>query len=380
MADEKPATSRSSEVVEVHGQLFEVGPRYVNLAFIGEGAYGVVVSALDTITGEHVAIKKISPFEHQTFCQRTLREIRILTKFNHENIIDIQEIIRSASVDEQKDIYIVQCLMDTDLHKALKTQRFSDKHICYFAYQILRGLKYIHSANVIHRDLKPSNILLNSNCDLKVGCILAEMFNNRPLFPGKHYIDQLNLILCALGSPSHEDLQFIFNMKARAFLARLPQRVKQPWSTLYPEADPHALDLLDKLLTFNPQKRIDIDQALAHSYFEQYHDPTDEVPTKKYPVCEEPFTYEMELDDLPKEKLKELIWQETEAYHTRMQKEAVDAAAEEPATLLWRTNYNMIQHTRDDDGPYNFCLTLPNCTKFPVNLTTADKRKSGSEG
>ncbi|PIO57491.1 hypothetical protein TELCIR_21095 [Teladorsagia circumcincta] len=100
-------------------------------------------------------------------------------------------------------------------------------------------------------------------------------------------------------------------IEARAFLARLPQRVKQPWSTLYPEADPHALDLLDKLLTFNPQKRIDIDQALAHSYFEQYHDPTDE------PVCEEPFTYEMELDDLPKEKLKELIWQETEAYHTR---------------------------------------------------------------
>nr|CDJ91932.1 Serine threonine protein kinase-related domain containing protein [Haemonchus contortus] len=242
---------------------------------------------------------------------------------------------------------------------------------------ILRGLKYIHSANVIHRDLKPSNILLNSNCDLKicdfglaritdprkdhtgflteyvatrwyrapeimlnskgytklidvwaVGCILAEMFNNRPLFPGKHYIDQLNLILCALGSPSHEDLQFIFNMKARAFLARLPQRPKQPWSSLYPDADPDALDLLDKLLTFNPQKRIDIDQALAHPYFEQYHDPTDE------PVCEEPFTYEMELDDLPKDKLKELIWQETESYNVRVQREAAEAAAEESAAVM----------------------------------------------
>ncbi|PIO61202.1 hypothetical protein TELCIR_17282, partial [Teladorsagia circumcincta] len=211
-------------------------------------------SALDTITGEHVAIKKISPFEHQTFCQRTLREIRILTKFNHENIIDIQEIIRSASVDEQKDIYIVQCLMDTDLHKALKTQRFSDKHICYFAYQILRGLKYIHSANVIHRDLKPSNILLNNEewknkassgllscsssnfpilsfspamsphyilllggpCEcpgLTLAAYLPKCSTIGRYFPGKHYIDQLNLILCALGSPSHEDLQFIFNMK-----------------------------------------------------------------------------------------------------------------------------------------------------------------------
>ena len=58
--------------------------------------------------------------------------------------------------------------METDLHKLLRSQKLSSDHICYFLYQILRGLKYIHSANVLHRDLKPSNILLNSNCDLKV--------------------------------------------------------------------------------------------------------------------------------------------------------------------------------------------------------------------
>jgi mitogen-activated protein kinase 1/3 len=67
-----------------------------------------------------------------------------------------------------KDVYIVQCLMETDLHKLLKTQTISNEHVCYFLYQILRGLKYIHSANVLHRDLKPSNLLLNTNCDLKV--------------------------------------------------------------------------------------------------------------------------------------------------------------------------------------------------------------------
>ena len=64
--------------------------------------------------------------------------------------------------------YIVQCLMETDLYKLLKTQKLSNDHICYFLYQILRGLKYIHSANVLHRDLKPSNLLLNTTCDLKV--------------------------------------------------------------------------------------------------------------------------------------------------------------------------------------------------------------------
>ena len=64
--------------------------------------------------------------------------------------------------------YIVQDLMETDLYKLLKTQHLSNDHICYFLYQILRGLKYIHSANVLHRDLKPSNLLLNTTCDLKV--------------------------------------------------------------------------------------------------------------------------------------------------------------------------------------------------------------------
>ena len=64
--------------------------------------------------------------------------------------------------------YIVQCLMETDMYKLLKTQKLSNDHVCYFLYQILRGLKYIHSANVLHRDLKPSNLLLNTTCDLKV--------------------------------------------------------------------------------------------------------------------------------------------------------------------------------------------------------------------
>jgi len=348
----------------VRGQAFEVGPRYSSLQYIGEGAYGMVVSAVDSTSRQRIAIKKISPFEHQTFCQRTLREIKILTRFRHENIINIQDIIRASSVSEMRDIYIVQCLMETDLYKLLKTQKLSNDHICYFLYQILRGLKYIHSANVLHRDLKPSNLLLNTTCDLKicdfglarvadpdhdhtgflteyvatrwyrapeimlnskgytksidiwsVGCILAEMLSNRPLFPGKHYLDQLNLILAVVGSPTQEDLNCIINEKARSYLMSLPQKTKQAWNRLYPQADPKALDLLDKMLTFNPHNRITVEQALAHPYLEQYYDPADE------PLCEEPFTFEMELDDLPKEKLKELIFHETEEFHRRHHQE-----------------------------------------------------------
>lgn len=79
-----------------------------------------------------------------------------------------------------RDVYIVQCLMETDLYKLLKTQKLSNDHICYFLYQILRGLKYIHSANVLHRDLKPSNLLLNTTCDLKVRfiAVYSKLFFN----------------------------------------------------------------------------------------------------------------------------------------------------------------------------------------------------------
>ena len=94
--------------------------------------------------------------------------MRILLSLKHENIIDIRDFLCENTVESLRDIYIVQSLMETDLHKLLRSQKLSSDHICYFLYQILRGLKYIHSANVLHRDLKPSNILLNSNCDLKI--------------------------------------------------------------------------------------------------------------------------------------------------------------------------------------------------------------------
>uniref|UniRef100_A0A3B3DC76 Mitogen-activated protein kinase n=1 Tax=Oryzias melastigma TaxID=30732 RepID=A0A3B3DC76_ORYME len=308
-----PSPGAGTELVR--GQAFDVGPRYSSLSYIGEGAYGMVCSAYDRDNKIRVAIKKISPFEHQTYCQRTLREIKILLRFKHENIIGINDIIRAPTIEQMKDVYIVQDLMETDLYKLLKTQHLSNDHICYFLYQILRGLKYIHSANVLHRDLKPSNLLLNTTCDLKgytksidiwsVGCILAEMLSNRPIFPGKHYLDQLNHILGILGSPSQEDLNCIINIKARNYLLSLPLRCKVPWNRLFPNADPKALDLLDKMLTFNPHKRIEVEQALAHPYLEQYYDPTDE------PVAEAPFKFDMELDDLPKETLKEYIFEET---------------------------------------------------------------------
>lgn len=350
---------------KVRGNPFKVGPRYTNLKFLGEGAYGFVVSAIDSVTGNQVAIKKVTPFEHQTFCQRTLREVKILTRFKHENIIDLLDILCEDRVEKLKDLYLVQKYMECDLFKLLRSQRLSDDHICYFLYQILRGLKYIHSANVLHRDLKPSNLLLNSNCDLKicdfglsriadpgqdhssplteyvatrwyrapevmlnakgytksmdmwsVGCILAEMISNKPIFPGKNYLDQIKRIQEVLGSPSLQDTEFIKNPKARTFLLELPKSPRVEWKALYPKAGHELLNLLDKLLTFNPDQRITVEQALADVYLKPYYDPTDE------PTSETPFNVDMELDDdLSTKQLREMVFIEVQNFQRRVLKE-----------------------------------------------------------
>ncbi|XP_070068728.1 mitogen-activated protein kinase ERK-A isoform X5 [Drosophila takahashii] len=228
----------------IRGQIFEVGPRYKKLAYIGEGAYGMVVSADDTITSQRVAIKKISPFEHQTYCQRTLREITILTRFKHENICDFG-LARIA--DPEHD------------HTGFLTEYVATRW--YRAPEIMLNSKgYTKSIDI-----------------WSVGCILAEMLSNRPIFPGKHYLDQLNHILGVLGSPSRDDLECIINEKARNYLESLPFKPNVPWLRLFPNADALALDLLGKMLTFNPHKRIPVEEALAHPYLEQYYDPGDET-------------------------------------------------------------------------------------------------------
>ena len=133
-----------------------------------QGAYGVVCSAKDAVTGTKVAIKKITDaFANTTDARRTLREIKLLRHMTHENIVRLHDTMRPLQPSSYKDVYLVYELMDTDLHQIIRSpQALSDDHCQYFIYQLLRGLKYVHSANVLHRDLKPSNLLLNASCDL----------------------------------------------------------------------------------------------------------------------------------------------------------------------------------------------------------------------
>lgn len=332
---------------------FVVDTKYNPLKPLGRGAYGVVCSAVNKETGKKLAIKKIpKAFEDLIDAKRILREVKLLRHFKHDNIVGLRDLIPSPEGTPFDDIYIVLDFMETDLHKIIYSKNeLTDEHIQYFTYQMLRGLKFIHSAHVIHRDLKPSNLLLNGNCDLKicdfglargvkdevdyelteyvvtrwyrapevmcscsdydhkidvwsVGCILAELHGRKPLFPGDDYIKQMNLIFSVLGTPSEEDMSFITNEKALDYIKGLKKQNKVAFADLYKDANVHALDLMEKMLTFNPRKRISVTEALAHPYFKALHNPSNE------PSCSVPFDFEFEKAEMTKQKLRELMWEE----------------------------------------------------------------------
>lgn len=101
-----------------------------------------------------------------------------------------------------------------------------------------------------------------------VGCVLAEMLSGKPLFPGRDYHHQLSIILDVLGTPSLDDFYAISSHRSREYIRALPFRKKKPFATLFPTANPLAIDLLEQLLTFSPKNRIDVEGALAHPYLE----------------------------------------------------------------------------------------------------------------
>jgi len=229
--------------VKVGHDTFTVDVRYSKLKRIGNGSYGLVVSAFDSVTNRQVAIKKISnTFDDLIDAKRILREIKLLRHFNsHENVITIQDmILMPPETVDFSDVYIITNLMESDLDRIISSsQDLTDQHFQYFLYQILRGLKYVHSADVLHRDLKPGNLLVNANCDLalcdfglsrgvdgsehdittyvvtrwyrapellcdsstygkavdiwSVGCIFAEMICRKPFFQGKNPMNQLQV-------------------------------------------------------------------------------------------------------------------------------------------------------------------------------------------
>ena len=147
---------------ELHG-------RYTLVRYLGSGSYGHVHVARDS-SGREVAIKKIvAIFDNLTNAKRLLREIKILRMLQHCNVISLREILPPVDPQRFDDLLIVFEFVETDLQKLIHSdQPFSNDHVQYFLYQLLCGVKYIHSGHVIHRDLKPANVLVNSDCSMRI--------------------------------------------------------------------------------------------------------------------------------------------------------------------------------------------------------------------
>eukprot|EP00468_Gymnochlora_sp_CCMP2014_P008000 CAMPEP_0167753624 /NCGR_PEP_ID=MMETSP0110_2-20121227/7819_1 /TAXON_ID=629695 /ORGANISM="Gymnochlora sp., Strain CCMP2014" /LENGTH=405 /DNA_ID=CAMNT_0007639415 /DNA_START=833 /DNA_END=2050 /DNA_ORIENTATION=- len=329
-------STRAFQVIKLDGTEYKVDERYELKSTLGHGAYGHVASAYDQITKQKVAIKRVDRLlDDETDAKRILREVKILRHLRkHPNIVKLIDFF----IEPDKDfnvVYIVFELMQTDLRKIIQSKNKLEKvHHQYITYQLLCGLKYMHSANIWHRDLKPANLLLNANSTLKicdfglsrgvdelsvvtdyvvtrwyrapevmvcdtydekidvwaVGCILAELHGRKPAFRGSDSRDQVSEYLKVLGAPKPDDTSFITNEHAKKFVenfaCRLSSENKLP--SKYKDMSKDAMNLMMSMLQFNPHKRISVDKALEHPFYTDIRKKRTEI------VCSEKFDFSFE--------------------------------------------------------------------------------------
>ena len=281
--------------------------QYNFLELIGRGTYGDVYKATDLERGKIVAIKRI-PMIYDGDALSAEREITILQKYRHMNLLGLNEIIR-----ESNQIYVVVDYYNSDLNKQMTKQYLTMLRIKSYLYQILVGIKYLHENDVIHLDLKPENLLIDENGGLviadfgatlektnpdfypkvykemvtlwyrppellfytlgytpaidiwSIGCIFAEMVKGIVLFGGSDESDQLQRIFYILGTPNNNVWPGI---ESNLYYRKdLPKYEKKELGNLV-KLDEFGLDLLGKMLTYDPTKRISAKDALKHPYFD----------------------------------------------------------------------------------------------------------------
>uniref|UniRef100_A0A4W6BVS1 cyclin-dependent kinase n=1 Tax=Lates calcarifer TaxID=8187 RepID=A0A4W6BVS1_LATCA len=300
---------------------------------IEEGTYGVVYRAKDKKTDEIVALKRLKmEKEKEGFPITSLREINTILKAQHPNIVTVREIVVGSNMDK---IYIVMNYVEHDLKSLMETmkQPFLPGEVKTLMIQLLRGVRHLHDNWILHRDLKTSNLLLSHKGILKigdfglareygsplkpytpvvvtlwyrspelllgakeystavdmwsVGCIFGELLTQKPLFPGKSEIDQINKIFKDLGSPSEKiwpGYSELPAVKKMTFTEYPYNNLRKRFGALLSD---QGFDLMNKFLTYCPSKRIVSDEALKHEYFRETPLPIDPSMFPTWPAKSE---------------------------------------------------------------------------------------------
>jgi non-specific serine/threonine protein kinase len=286
--------------------------RYTRLEKLGEGTYATVYKGKSRINGQIVALKEIHLDPEEGAPSTAIREISLMKELKHPNILRLMDIIHT----ENKLVLVFEH-MDQDLKRYMDTTARSTHGaldanlIKSFMFQLLRGIAYCHENRVLHRDLKPQNLLINKHMQLKLGdfglarafgipvntfsnevvtlwyrppdvllgsrmystsidiwsagCIMAELYTGRPLFPGTTNEDQLQKIFRFLGTPTEQTWPGISQLPEYKpnWAIYPPQHISQ----ILPAIDALGIDLLHRMLQYQPQMRISAKEALNHAYF-----------------------------------------------------------------------------------------------------------------
>ncbi|CAF3508674.1 negative regulator of the PHO system [Fusarium graminearum] len=283
---------------------------FQQLEKLGEGTYATVFKGRNRQTGELVALKEIHLDSEEGTPSTAIREISLMKELKHENIVGLHDVIHT-----ENKLMLVFEYMDGDLKRYMDTNgergALKPTTIKSFMYQLLKGIDFCHQNRVLHRDLKPQNLLINNKGILKLGdfglarafgipvntfsnevvtlwyrapdvllgsrtyntsidiwsagCIMAEMFTGRPLFPGTTNEDQIVRIFRIMGTPTERTWPGItqfpeykptFHMYATQDLRNILQTI-----------DPTGIDLLQRMLQLRPELRISAHDALQHAWF-----------------------------------------------------------------------------------------------------------------
>jgi len=284
--------------------------RYKRLEKLGEGTYGVVYKAQDRVTDQFVALKKVRlENEDEGVPSTSIREISILKELHQANIVKLLDAIL-----EPNGLWLVFEWLNMDLKRYIDAvdRKMHPMLVKSYMYQLLQGVLFCHSHRIVHRDLKPQNLLIDNKGTLKIadfglarafglplpplthevltlwyrapeillggqfysipvdiwscGCIFAEMVTGRPLLPGDSEIDQLFKTFRLLGTPNEDTWPGVTSYPD--FKTTFPQWKPTPLSEAVPGLEPLGIDLLSKMLIYEPNRRISAAEALKHPYFD----------------------------------------------------------------------------------------------------------------